>query len=96
MDIDARSNILFGRYEALRICAAIGRLAKPEFTTGELAQVSGIQSNKCSKELGKLRALGLVRPVSRRGDYLRNDSIFWEMVDGLAAEWEGDNGMEQV
>ena len=88
MDIDARSNVLFGRYEALRICAAIGRLSKPEFTTGELAVVSGIESNKCSKELGKLRQLGLVRSVSRRGDYSRTESPFWELVDRLATDWE--------
>lgn len=89
MEIDARSNALFGRYEALRIWAAIGRLPKPEFTTGQLAKVSGIDSNKCSKELSKLRQLGLVDPTSRRGDYSRNDSAFWSLADQLAAEWEG-------
>lgn len=87
MDIDARSNLLFGRHEALRICAAIARRPKPEFTTGEIAKVSGIESNRCSKELGKLRQLGLVRSVSRRGDYSRNESAFWDLIDRLAAEW---------
>jgi hypothetical protein len=89
VDIDARSNLLFGRYEALRICAAIARLPKPEFTTGQVAKVAGIESNKCSKELGKLRQLGLVRSTSRRGDYSRSESAFWSLVDHLAAEWEG-------
>lgn len=87
MDVDARSNVLFGRHEALRICAAIGRFPKPEFTTGEIAKVSDIESNRCSKKLGKLRQSGLVRPVSRRGDYFRNESAFWELVDQPAAEW---------
>ena len=89
MDIDARSQIIFGRYEALRICAAIGRLSKPEFTTGELVTVTGISSTQCSKELAKLKHVGLVRPLSRRGRYARIDSGFWSLVDQLATEWEG-------
>jgi DNA-binding transcriptional regulator GbsR (MarR family) len=87
MDIDARSQVLFGRYEALRICAAIGRLAKPEFKTGQLAKVTGISSAQCSKELGKLKQVGLVRSLSRRGDYTRIESGFWSLVDELATEW---------
>lgn len=87
MDIDARSNLLFGRYEALRIHAAIAQLSKPEFTTGQLAKVSGIDSNKCSKELAKLRQLGLVEATSRRGDYSRTESVFWSLADQLAHEW---------
>jgi hypothetical protein len=88
MDIDARSRVLFGRYEALRIWAAISRLAKPEFSTGQLVKVTGIASTQCSKEVGKLERVGLVRSVSRRGDYARIDSAYWSLVDQLAAVWE--------
>lgn len=96
MDIDARSRIVFGRYEALRICAAISRLTKPEFTTGQLVKVTGIASGQCSKEIGKLARVGLVRSVSKRGDYARNDSAYWPLVDQLAAEWEAalDDGSD--
>lgn len=86
MDIDARSKTLFGRFEAVRISAAISRLPKPEFSTGEIAKITGI--DQCSKELGKLQQVGLVRSVSRRGDYVRAESAYWSMIDQLAAEWE--------
>ena len=89
MDIDARSKKLFGRLEALRIWAAIGRLAKPEFSTGEIVKMTGI--DQCSKELGKLDQVGLVRSISHRGDYARVESAFWSMVDQLSSEWEDDS-----
>jgi len=88
MDIDSRSQVIFGRYEALRICASIGRLSKPEFTTGELVAVTDISSTQCSKELAKLKQVELVRPLSKRGHYARTDSGFWALVDQLATEWE--------
>jgi DNA-binding transcriptional regulator GbsR (MarR family) len=88
MSIDARSKILFGRFEALRILAAIARFSKPEFSTGELTLVTGIASAACSKELRKLDQLGLVRSVSRRGDYARVDSAVWPLVDQLTEDWE--------
>ncbi|AYE93456.1 hypothetical protein C0J29_00120 [Mycobacterium paragordonae] len=72
--------------EALRIWAAIGRLAKPEFSTGQIVTMTGI--DQCSKELGKLDQVGLVRSVSNRGDYVRVESAFWSLADQLSAEWE--------
>jgi hypothetical protein len=87
MDIDSLSQTLFGRYEATRIWAAIGRFTKPEFTTGQLSAVTRVVSTQCSKELGRLKQVGLVRPLSKRGDYVRVDSAFWSFVDQLATEW---------
>lgn len=88
MDIDARSQILTGRYEALRLWAAIGRFAKPEFTTGQVVALTGASSTQCSKELSRLKHLGLLTAVSRRGDYARTESPFWALVDALVSEWE--------
>lgn len=87
MDIDARSNVLTGRYESLRLWAAIGRLAKPEFTTGQVVTLTGISPTQCSKELSRLKHVGLLTATSRRGDYQRTESAFWAVADTLASEW---------
>lgn len=87
MDIERASGVLFGRYQALKVYAAIARLPKPEFTTGQVATVTGIPPPQCSKELTRLADLSLVRATSRRGDYHREPSSFWALVDVLAVEW---------
>jgi len=88
MDIDDCSDELFGRYQALRIYSAIARLPKSEFATGDLARLTDVPTPQLSKELGRLRRLGLVRGTSRRGDYERNnDGSFWTWCDTLAREW---------
>ncbi len=89
MDIDARSHVLTGRFEALRLWGAIGRFTKPEFSTGELASVTGVSLTTCSKELGKLVQVGLLNAISRRGNYARIESDFWGLADALTATWEG-------
>jgi hypothetical protein len=88
MDADERSHILFRRYEALRIYAAIARLTKDEFTTGEVSILTGVPTPVVSKELGRLKLVGLVTSVSRRGDYTRLPSDFWALVDTLGTQWE--------
>ncbi len=88
MDIDDRSNELFGRYQALRVYAAIARLPKAGFTTGDVARLTDVPTAQLSKELGRLCRLGLLHSVSRRGDYERNDAgSFWNWCDSLAREW---------
>jgi hypothetical protein len=88
VDVESRSDTLFGRYQALRLYAAVARLSKPEFTTGELAILTATPVPQCSKELVRLVDLGLVIRTSRRGDYERVDSSsFWPLVDALAEEW---------
>ena len=88
MDIDDRSNELFGRYQALRVYAAIARLPKAEFTTGDVARLTDVPTAQLSKELGRLCRLGLLHSVSRRGDYERNEAgSFWNWCDSLAREW---------
>lgn len=87
MDIDARSQVLTGRFEAIRLWSAIGRFPKPEFTTGELASITDVSSTTCSKELKKLTKVGLINSTSRRGDYSRNESGFWSFASALADEW---------
>lgn len=88
MDIDARSHLLTGRYEALRLWAAISRMTKPEFTTGQVMALTGVSSTQCSKELSRLKHLGLITAVSRRGDYERSESPFWALADVLASVWD--------
>lgn len=92
MDIDQRSDELFGRYQALRVYATIARLPKAAFTTGDLARLTGIPTPQLSKELGRLTRLDLVRSISRRGDYERQeDQSFWTWCDALAREWSEGN-----
>jgi hypothetical protein len=86
--VDDVSDVLFGRYQSLRVYATIARLVKDEFTTGQLADLTGVPGSQLSKELGRLARLELIRPTSRRGDYTRNpDSAFWGWIDAMAAEW---------
>lgn len=87
MDIDARSRVLTGRFEAVRLWSAIGRFAKPEFTTGDLASITDVSSTTCSKELKKLTEAGLLNATSRRGNYSRNESDFWSLANTLADAW---------
>ena len=89
MDGDDRSHVLFGRYQALRVYATIARLAKPEFTTGQLQAISGVGGSNISKELSKLVSIDLVRATSRRGDYERidHDDPFWVLVSDIADRW---------
>ena len=88
MDPDSMSNRLFGRYQALRLYSAVARFAKPEFSTGQLARLTDLPTPVCSKELSRLAAMKLLRVVSRRGLYERNDeSCFWRVMDELAREW---------
>jgi hypothetical protein len=89
VDIERMSNLLFGRYQALQLYATVARLSKPEFTTGELAALTRLPSAACSKELGRLTDLRVLRIISRRGAYERDDqSCFWRFIDELASEWE--------
>jgi hypothetical protein len=89
VDIERMSNLLFGRYQALQLYATVARLSKPEFTTGELAALTRLPPAACSKELGRLTDLRMLRIVSRRGEYERDDqSCFWRFIDELASEWE--------
>jgi hypothetical protein len=88
MDLEGMSDHLFGRYQALTMYSALARLAKPEFTTGQVSVVTGLPTAVCSKELSRLTAMNLVRMVSRRGEYERNDdSCFWMVMAELASEW---------
>jgi hypothetical protein len=88
MDAAHGSELLFGRHQALTVYAAIARLTKPEFTTGQLVALINTSTDVCSKELRRLCDLGLVEKTSRRGDYRRVDaSRFWELVDHLESEW---------
>lgn len=87
MDTDARSQVLTGRFEAIRLWSAIGRFAKPEFTTGELASITEVSSTTCSKELKKLTEVGLLKAISRRGNYSRNESDFWSLASALDDSW---------
>lgn len=88
MDIDERSDDLFGRYQAMRVYAAIARLTKPAFSTGDLAKLTGVPTPALSKELRRLTRLELVRSTSRRGDYERIGSDpFWTWCDTQAAVW---------
>lgn len=93
MDVDARSQVLTGRFEAIRLWSAISRFTKPEFTTGQLASITGVSSTTCSKELKKLTEVGLISPISRRGNYARNESDFWPLVDALADAWSDDDAV---
>ena len=70
MGIDDRSNELFGRYQAFRVYAEIARLAKDEFTTGQIATLAGTTSADASKELARLVRLEVIAR-SRHGDYTR-------------------------
>lgn len=89
MDSSGKSDALFGRYQALDIYRAVANMPKPEFTTGMVAKVANLPVSACSRELARLAKLGLVRPVSRKGDYERMDSsCFWSFVDALGREWE--------
>lgn len=90
MDIDARSQILTDRFEAIRLWSAIGRFTKPEFTTGELASITEVSSTTCSKELKKLTEVGLLKAISRRGNYFHNESDFWSLAGAFADSWAGD------
>lgn len=87
MDLEQRSAVLFGRYQALTMYAAIAGLPKPEFTTGQLAQLTAYPVSQCSKELARLVSLHVVRTTSRRGDHERLPSPFWEAVSMLVDEW---------
>jgi DNA-binding transcriptional regulator GbsR (MarR family) len=90
VDIDDRSQVLTGRFEAIRLWSAIGRFTKPEFTTGELASITEVSSTTCSKELKKLTEVGLLKAISRRGNYSRNESDFWSLAGALADSWTDD------
>jgi DNA-binding MarR family transcriptional regulator len=91
MDTGAKSELLFGRYQALAIYSTIARLPKPEFTTGQLAHATGYPVAACSKELARLERLGVLTRRSRRGDFERHDpNVFWEVVDKLADAWAGE------
>lgn len=81
---------LFGRYQAISIYRAIAKAIKPEFTTGMIASTSGAPISACSRELDRLKKLGLVRQTSRKGDYERLDSTcFWTFIEEFSRECEG-------
>lgn len=83
--MDRESDILLGRYQALRVYSAIGRLPKPTFTTGELASITDVPTSALSKELARLAKLGVIKSVSRRGDYERMEADdFWQAIELLA------------
>jgi DNA-binding transcriptional regulator GbsR (MarR family) len=87
MDVDEISEDLFGRYQALRLYMSIARLAKDEFSTGQIASITGISSPSISKELARLDRLGFIKRTSRRGDYQRiTASAFWSFVSGISDE----------
>lgn len=97
MDTGAKSELLFGRYQALAVYAAIARLTKPEFTTGQLASIADVPPTVCSKELARLERLGVVIRRSRRGDFERRDpDVFWEVVDRLAQAWTEGAGTPEL
>lgn len=81
------SDALFGRYQALATYDTIARLAKPEFATREVATLAGIPTPAVSKELARLVGLGVIRSVSRRGEYERVDETeFWTAIE-LLGQW---------
>ena len=89
MDTERRSELLFGRYQALDVYRAIARLPKAEFTTGQIAAATDVPIAACSKELARLENLGVVVRRSRKGEYERRDpAVFWDVVDRLAAAWD--------
>jgi DNA-binding transcriptional regulator GbsR (MarR family) len=87
VNAEERSNRLFGRYDALNIWAVVAALVKEQFTTGEVVALSGVGSSLVSKELKRLADVGLLRSVSRRGDYERLPSGFWAVAAALFEEW---------
>jgi hypothetical protein len=87
VDLEQRSNVLFGRYQALSMYVSVARLTKSEFTTGQLSRLTGYSGSQCSKELARLASLGLIRTTSRRGDYDRIVSPFWDAMIELSDEW---------
>jgi len=88
LDRDECSNQLFGRFDALALYLAIAALPKEAFTTGELAKITEVGSPTISKELGRLKSLGLVKSMGRRGQYERCPSCFWALVEELVVEWD--------
>lgn len=78
------SHDLFGRHHALFLYSTIDSLVKPEFSTGQLATLSGIASPVVSKELGRLVDLGVLERIGYRGQYRRDvESPFWDAVRSL-------------
>ena len=85
--MERTSELLLGRYQAMSVYAAVARLSKPEFTTGQISAVSGVPTSALSKELARLVKLEVIHSVSRRGDYERADvPSFWSAVE-LLAQW---------
>jgi len=68
----------------------IAGLTKDRFTTGEVVKLSDVDRSAVSKELKRLVDVELLRAVSRRGDYERQDSAFWRLVTDLTLEWSPD------
>ena len=86
--MNEQSNTLFGRYQALRVYAAVAQLGKPEFSAGQISSMTGVAGGAVSKELAKLVLLQVIESTSRRGDYRRLDiPSFWEAVLLLAELW---------
>ena len=66
-----------------------GKIFEPRQVTRWVAQLlDGVKSDAVSKELSKLRAVGLVRSRSRSGDYERvEETCYWEFIEELSTEW---------
>ena len=89
VEAEERSSALFGRHHAIRVFAAIARLPKPDFTSGEVQMLCGAPNPAISKELKKLVRAGLLVQTSRRGNYERVDEarVFWEAMEHLGEAW---------
>jgi hypothetical protein len=87
MDIERKSDLLFGRYQALQILLIVARSPKPEIHSGRVARILTVETGIISKEFARLVELGVLEQVSRRGDYRRMESVFWTMIEALGDEW---------
>jgi hypothetical protein len=87
LQIDERSEHLFGRYQAFRIALVVARSPKAEVASGRVASLAGVETGVVSKEFSRLVRLGVLRSVSRRGDYERTDQEFWTAIETLAEHW---------
>ena len=94
-----RSSTLFPKAsDRLSILAGIARLDDPaQFSTKELAESLHLPEPKVSKELAKLRAVGLIErtPPGSPSPLRRVSSGFWAGCKSLHEEWSSQEEAEK-